>query len=373
MENKDIIALLNRYKSGTCTEQERAVLESWYLANDPENIAELSPEEFGLDLLMIGEGLPLIRPAGVRKLWPGIAVAVAATVAIVFGIWFFSSELGVPKQDKNDLTYKHDFAPGKNIAILTLANGKTIKLSDTKTGVVIGDSSLKYNDGSAITPLMADGAKVGMTSLSTPRGGTYQIILPDGTKVWLNAASSLQFPAKFTGSNRVVTLVGEGYFEVARNKNMPFKVKLADQSEIEVLGTHFNVTAYADEGTFKTTLLEGSVKVSKAGVNRMLVPGQQAEVTAGLNKISLVKDADLTEVMAWRNGLFLFKDSDLETIMKQISRWYDVDIRFQGMPLKTHFRAEVSRNVNLSQVLEILELSGVKFKKLEGRKIIVIQ
>jgi ferric-dicitrate binding protein FerR (iron transport regulator) len=212
-------------------------------------------------------------------------------------------------------------------------------------------------------------------TIATPRGGEYQIELSDGTKVWLNAASSLKFPAAFTGDERNVMLTGEAYFEVAKNAKMLFNVTV-NGLRVDVLGTHFNVNAYSDENVIATTLLEGAVKVTSqviAGTpSRSLTmkPGQQANVT-GAGRMSLVKDADVEKAVAWKNGQFQFDNEDIATIMRQISRWYDVDVLYQGAVPKRFFTGKISRRSNASQVIDMLEFAGVNLK-LVGRNIVVV-
>ncbi|HQW44934.1 MAG TPA: FecR domain-containing protein, partial [Chitinophagaceae bacterium] len=207
----------------------------------------------------------------------------------------------------------------------------------------------------------------------TPRGGQYQVTLSDGTQVWLNAASSIRFPVVFTGTERKVEITGEAYFEVAKNKAMPFKVT-AGSSEVEVLGTHFNINSYTDEPYIKTTLLEGSVKVtvpaSAAGQSsKILQYGQQTAVNKE-GKISVLNNADLEEAVAWKNGRFQFKSADLKTILRQISRWYDADVEYRGN-VNIHFTGQLPRNDNVNKVFEKLALTGEVNFKVEGKKIIV--
>jgi ferric-dicitrate binding protein FerR (iron transport regulator) len=208
--------------------------------------------------------------------------------------------------------------------------------------------------------------------ITTPRGGQYQVTFSDGTKVWLNAASSIRFPVVFTGKYRKVEITGEAYFEVAKNKAMPFKVK-ANNSEIEVLGTHFNVSAYNDEAEIKATLLEGKVKVSALDSDNklpaVLEPGEQAAINKE-GKIDIKNNADTEEVMAWMNGYFQFKSADLKTILRQIARWYDVDIEYKGNA-NMLFTGQLTRNENVSKVLSKLALTGEVHFKIEGKRIIV--
>jgi transmembrane sensor len=365
----------------------------------------------------------------VYRLWPRVAAAAAVLLVAGARIFFFNSERGILKQVQDDVAV-NDVAPGKNTATLRLANGKTISLSDAKTGVVVGASGLKYNDNTAVIskaerdllnstgkgslPTARDDGKVAMTSVATPRGGQYQITLPDGTKVWLNAASNLSFPSTFQGlGNRKVELSGEAYFEVAKDKKHPFIV-LTEKQEVEVLGTHFNINSYADEASTKTTLLEGSVRVSLGsrhlddrrdllnstgkGLNStdkrslpygrddekgrddgqgrddgeavILKPGEQARVTTN-NRIR-VTDADLAEVTAWKNGDFIFKTEDFKTIMRKVARWYNVDIVFDASaPTNLSLGGVVSRTKNISAVLKIMEATGDVHFKIEGRRITV--
>lgn len=269
----------------------------------------------------------------------------------------------------------HDIPPGGNKAILTLADGKTITLNEAANGELVkaegivirktGQGQLVYevagNDAGAATDTY--------NTISTPKGGTYQVILPDGTKVWLNAASTLKFPTSFVALNeRKVELSGEAYFEVTKDIRQPFKV-LTTKQEVQVLGTHFNISSYADESIVKTTLLEGSVKVKNLlGVkeaNVILKPGQQAIVNEGEIKVT---KADVDEVLAWKNGVFVFNDEPLESIMKKVSRWYDVEVVYEGVDKNKLFGGSVSRFDNVSKVLRQLELTGgVHFKVEEGR------
>src|SRR5690606_29853914 len=265
-----------------------------------------------------------------------------------------------------------NIAPGSNKAALTLADGSTILLDDAAEGkiseqgntfVYKTNGTLSYNAQNVNSNL---NAKQSFNTLTTPRGGQYKIVLPDSTVVWLNAESSIRFPTKFSAHERNVSLTGEAYFEVATNKSAPFKVNL-ESMEVEVLGTHFNVMAYSDEKSVNTTLIEGSVKIHKNQQQKLLRPGQQARVS---NTIK-VSNVDVNEAIAWKNGLFQFKEANIETILRQIGRWYDVKIEYQGEISDEKYRAEISRKANLSQVLKILEISGLKFSLKEGRTITV--
>ena len=268
---------------------------------------------------------------------------------------------------------KHPIVPGGNKAVLTRSDGTTIVLDSLQNGTVLQKGSTKISkQGGLLTYNVSvslnQNEAVVYNTLSTPRGGQYQVVLSDGTKVWLNATSSLHFPSAFRGNQRVVELTGEAYFEVAKNKEKPFLVKVGDM-QVKVLGTHFNINAYADEGAIKTSLLEGSVNITKAAVSGILKPGEQAILKNEADKVEIRK-ANMDEVMAWKNGLFQFDDADITTIMREIGRWYDVEIEYSGKVPQRQFEGKISRDAQLSDVLRILELSDVKFS-IVGNKIIV--
>jgi len=268
----------------------------------------------------------------------------------------------------------NDAAPGGNKAILTLANGSKIVLNNVKNGaltqqgntkvVKLDDGKLAYQSDETTAPIAVE-----YNTVSTPRGGQYQLTLADGSKVWLNAESAITFPTAFTGNERKVTIKGEAYFEVAHDASKPFQVTV-NGMQVQVLGTHFNINAYDDEGEIKTTLLEGSVKVSKGPESKLITPGQQAVVSSTEPKI-VVQQADVDEAVAWKNGLFHFNNADLQEVMRQLSRWYDVNVMYDGTIPKREFAGEMQRDLNLSQVLELLVKNDVHFK-IDGKKIIVL-
>jgi transmembrane sensor len=319
-----------------------------------------------------------------------VAAAASIVIALSAGLYFYTFRRYFANRQSQTVN-QNDIAPGRSTATLKLANGKTITLSDAKTGVVVDAAKLTYNDGSLVqnssgshfsgsqkgdqkntgpVGVASLGANEKMT-LSTPRGGTYQITLSDGTKVWLNAASSLTYtPALNENGIRRVKLAGEGYFEVAKDKAHPFRVTTSRQT-IEVLGTHFNVNSYSDDRTNRTSLLEGSVAVSFSGQRYRLKPGQQAIV--GLNAIQ-VNNFDVEEAIAWKNGMFMFSGQELESIMNQVSRWYDVTVEYNDDSIKKQtFDGSVSRFQNISQLLEVLESTGSVHFKLAGRRLTVMK
>ncbi len=301
----------------------------------------------------------------------------ASVAIILFGIGtsLWNSNKNTDQTIVNGNKYlKADIAPGGNKAMLTLSDGTTITLDSAANGAIAqqGNSSIvKSANGEIVYNLkgIAQGA-VMMNTMSTPIGGQYQVTLPDGTKVWLNAASSVTYPAAFVGKERKVKVTGEVYFDVAKNKQKPFIVDVDGKAGIEVLGTSFNINSYKDEEDIKTTLLEGSVKVSNSNKQAILKPGEQASIgnTAG---IIVKSDADLTQILAWKNGIFDFTGADLKAVMRQLERWYDIKVHYKGSVSNEVFKGKMYRNVNLSDVLETLEQLGVKFR-IEGKTLIVL-
>ena len=389
--------ILEKYLAGKASTEERALVEHWYLGvsnarklEDRDDFEQLS-DELWLGTKKRAGLLPAKMP--VRKLWSGTAIAASLLLVLGAALWFYNDSTHHPAAIK---VVVKDIAPVRNTATLTFANGRAITLSDAKTGLVVAND-LTYNDGSFVTaypeldPGIVAKDKVTQLTASTPRGGTYQITLPDGTRVWLNADSKLIFPSKFSASERMVQLTGEAYFEVAKLKgpvkslrggitasqNIPFLV-ISKNQKVEVLGTHFNINSYGDEGGVKTTLLEGSVKVTLPAApigagSIVLKPGQQSVVNG--NSEIKVTEADVELAMAWKNGLFYFKDADLKLILRTFSRWYDIDVVAPTNLGKRKFSGKLYRNVNAYQALQVLNLLGVDFnlekKELKAPKKII--
>jgi transmembrane sensor len=312
--------------------------------------------------------------------WPRFYPYAAVLLLLSATGYFIARHLNKVDSAKIAVHVKQDIAPGVNKATLTLGNGSKIILSDVKQGNIAHQRNVtvKLQNGRLVYAIGGIDASiqqpdfikpVEINTLTTPRGGQFQADLPDGTKVWLNAASSITYPVLFSGKERVVELTGEAYFEVAKNAARPFIVKTETQT-VQVLGTHFNINSYADEQSVKTTLLEGSVKViANAGKSTIQLKPSQQSVNVK-EKITVVDDADVDEAIAWKNGKFLFRNADLQTVMRQLARWYDVDVEFEGTIAPKHYHGRISRNVPVSQVFQILKTSGVNFI-INGRTIIV--
>jgi len=323
------------------------------------------------------------RKIEVMALWRRVAVAAAILLLLGAGTYLL---IRIPENNtaKTDTStgVQPDVLPGGNKAVLTLADGSTIILDSAANGQLVQQGKttvIKSSDGQLVynaKERTTDHSPLTYNTLATPRGGQYQLVLPDGSKVWLNAASSIRYPTVFTGSERKVEIKGEAYFEVAHDKTKPFTVHFSAgagagrEGAVQVLGTHFNVNAYEDEAMVKATLLEGAVQVTEDAASAMLKPGQQASVTQQ-GKIQVENNVDVDQVMSWKNGQFYFSNSDIETIMRQMARWYDVEVEYKARP-EDRYTISLSRNVPVSKLLKYLELSGgVKFK-VEGKKIVVM-
>jgi len=311
----------------------------------------------------------------IKRNWFRLAAAAVFVLAVI-GVYLLVNqqpvELPVAKSDQH---ITNDILPGGNKAVLTLSNRSDINLESVSNGTIVteGDTKIsKLNDGQLVyNTLEEKPTQVLYNTVTTPRGGQYQLLLADGSKVWLNSASSIRFPVSFNGNERRVEVSGEAYFEVAKNPSMPFKVDVNGKNEIEVLGTHFNINSYTDEGSIKTTLLEGSVKVTslKTRESKLITPGQQAQLNTD-GQITINK-ADPDKVMAWKNGYFNVDGANTKTVMQLLSRWYDVDVVYEGVIPQREWGGDIEKNLKLSQLLKILEKNNLHFR-LEGRKLVVL-
>jgi ferric-dicitrate binding protein FerR (iron transport regulator) len=381
-------ALIARHLQQRLSPAEQAALEAW-LAESPENqrlFEELTNEAY------LKEELKYIESISVEKGWKKVQAAMptqatvvpiaswkrawwmaAAAVAIAGSLWvayrytFNEQQQAIAQVEKKETPA---IVPGGNKATLTLADGSIIELDSAGTGELASQGTVKIIklEGKIAYSAETASSEPVYNTISTPKGGQYQLEMADGSRVWLNAASSVRFPALFSGPQRVVEMTGECYFEVAKDNTKPFKVKV-NHVEVLVTGTHFNVNGYQDETSNKVTLAEGSVQVNAGMSTVKLLPGQQAQAN-GNGVLELVKNADLDEVLAWKEGSFVFNSADVPTIMRQLSRWYNVEVNYQGAVSNETFSGIVSRQSNIARVLKIMEAGGVKFKT-EGNKITV--
>lgn len=366
--------LLRRYRQGAATPGERALVEAWYAQWHAEDRVSLS-EKALLESEQVMREVVMERVRGygrVRRLW--VRASVAAAVVIILGIGILKwASYQRPVTPSPVIAATHDALPGGNKAVLTLGNGSNIILDSATRGALArqgGATVVKKESGSlAYVGGRESSAAPTYNTLTTPRGGQYHLQLADGTVVWLNAASSIRYPTAFTGPTREVEVTGEAYLEVAKNPAKPFRVK-ANGVEIDVLGTSFDVNAYSDESAIRTTLVEGSVKVIGAASAKTLLPGQQAIVT---NQVAIALDnhVNIEAVLAWKNGRFMFNDTPLPDVLRQLARWYDVDVDIQGDLSKKLVWGKMERDLNLSEVLEGLRYIGINYK-IEGKKLTVM-
>ncbi|WP_316837770.1 FecR family protein [Pedobacter nutrimenti] len=368
--------LLKKYKAGTCTDQEKAIIESWHIKELHKSNFMPDEEELEYAGKAIWEALPVHhtdQKSKTRLLWIKYSAAASIILMLSGAYYMLRFKEDKPASQVNQAErYRNDVKPGGNKAVLTLANGQVLVLEDTKAGLLAneGKTSIhKTTNGELIYNSDKKSAfNVLINKLTTPKGGKYQLSLPDGTKVWLNSSSTLTYPTAFVGTFREVQLTGEAYFEVAKNKDHPFKVR-SEQQIVEVLGTHFNINNYPSEGRTRTTLLEGSVKVIWNAKDYMLKPGMQTEIGSEVKILT----ADRDQVMAWMNGDFVFKDENIRNIMHQLERWYDIEVVYQGKISDINFNAEISRSKSLVKVLSMLEKTGSVHFKIEERRVIVME
>lgn len=368
--------LAGKWKNKRTSPEEEAELMAWLNRDSDEPL--VIPGSYAESAQQLKEDIYAQIQANIHRKKPAarwwMAAAAAAVFAVVLTVWLNNAPAS-RQPLAGQVPSSADIAPGRNMATLTLGNGKTVQLSGARSGVVINTTLLTYNDGSAVEVPAGSGNGEYMVA-ATPRGGTYQIILPDGSKVWLNAASSLEFPSSFKNYQvRKVKLIGEAYFEIAKIRKadgkdgmVPFIVSSNGQ-EVEVLGTQFNICGYPEEPGIKTTLVEGSVRINGGkGHPVLLQPGQQAVWTNGAVS---VRQADIEEAVAWKNGYFMFNDEPLGSIMQKLSRWYNIDPVFEDDLTEHTFFGMVSKSKPISAVLRIMETTGGVHFKIEGQKVIV--
>ncbi|MGN8070397.1 FecR family protein [Mucilaginibacter sp. 22184] len=366
--------LLRRYHNGQVSEEEKAWVETWYLhMKTDDQTDELTDDvmehdrQQSLDALLHDINAPRHT-----RLWPRF-VAAAVIIMILAGIYALNHRQKTPQTVAATKPVVHDFAPGSNKVILTLSNGSKVELNDAKKGKVADESGTLINktaDGQ-ISYAKQEGAdhlknQQLFNTAATPRGGQYQLVLADGTRVWLNAASSVKYPVEFSGSERKVELTGEAYFEVAHDQKRPFRV-VSNGQRVEVLGTHFNINAYDNEQAVKTTLLQGSVRIVAGANIKTIKPGEQAQLKHGQVTVNAV---DTDEAVAWKNGFFNFNDADIGTVMRQLTRWYDLEVKYEGSIPQRQFTGEISRNVTARQILDILSFKKIHYR-IDGNTIVI--
>jgi len=382
MTREEYNELYKKYISGNCTEEEQELLENFQDNLNLEGhewIKDQMGDRESVKGTIHNELLTSIAKQKRRQVFK-IRIRYAAAASIIM---IMSTALYFQNTSKKDQIlvktesprFKNDISPGNNKAILTLDDGSLINLDEAQNGVLASESNTNIlKTGNGQLEYSHDGKLVETikyNTLSTPMGGQYQLALPDGSKVWLNSGSSIRFPTAFIGKERVVELKGEAYFDITQNKKMPFIVHTNNSMDIRVLGTQFNVMAYDDEKSIKTTLIEGSVQILRESGTALLEPGQAAVFNKGTGKIS-VANADIEEAAAWKNGYFIFSNENIESIMRKVSRWYNIDITYQGNLSNKDFVGTISRDKNISELLKMLELTGAIHFKIEGRRVTVM-
>lgn len=390
MNKEEVKQLAKKFLDGTATVEEQATLHNWYTANltDEEELVFTSKPESRDEVknrIFTEVRHRIAKNKGGRsiKLWLRIAAAASIIIAISAGTWFFGSVY----KNSNAPISANDIAPGKNTATLTLSDGSKLILSDAANGNLAeqnGVTITKTADGQVVYKMdvaaQTGERGIALNTLTTAKGEQYQIALPDGTRVWLNAATSLTFPATFANaSQRKVELSGEAYFEVAKNKKQPFIVK-TDKQQVEVLGTHFNISSYSDEQSAKTTLVEGSIKINTSSLytggekmrESILKPGQQS--TLNSKGIITIEQVAVDDATAWKNGKFVFDNESIESIMRRLVRWYDFEVIYEGQDVKElPFTGSISRYSNISKILDKITYTQNIHFKIEGRRITVMK
>ena len=399
MSNDRLRYLLEQYASDVSTPEETRELFGWIRKSKDdmllkEKIKELwAGHENGKQLPDVDWDAIYTKiintPVIAKKhVWFRVAAAAVIIVLLFMGYFIFNDHATKPiakTKTQQQSRFENDLTPGGNKAVLTLANGAQIILDSATNGALtqqgntkiikLDNGQLSYNsvNGSSSSPKTGE---ILYNTVSTPRGGQYQVVLADGSKVWLNAASSLRFPTSFTGNAREVTLTGEGYFEVTHDDAKPFKV-LANGVEIKVLGTHFNINAYKDEPTIKTTLLEGSVKVGIGAASKTIRPGEQAQIEShdnSLNPKIMVQSVDVDATVAWKNGRFIFHGNNILSVMRQLARWYDVEVSYEGNVTDEEFVGVINRSryENISEILDMLEKTRTVSFAISGHHVTVM-
>jgi transmembrane sensor len=362
--------LLKKFNDGKASKEEISLLERWYVHE--AELRQADPEELDYPQIRneMWNKIQQSKNKPSKLLWPRIIAAASVLLVLSVGAYFLAGRQSRPNTIAGNQA--QDLAPGSDKAVLTLANGKQITVTGAKTGLLTSQGNTAIHIGADHEVVYSNpndqSSAIGYNTMTTPRGGQHRLVLDDGTRIWLDAASSITFPVTFTGKYRQVKITGQVYFEVAHNPAKPFRV-LTNGQVVEVLGTHFNINAYPDEPAVKTTLFEGSVKVSASGNQAVLKPGQQAQTS--LNNISVTEDADMDGAIAWHKGLFKFDNADIPTVMRQLARWYDVDITYEGEISDQRFSGEIYRNMNALKVSDILSYGKIHFR-IEGKKIIVM-
>lgn len=386
MSNERLTYLMDRYVRQQQTEAEKAELRQLLADGQYEDQVKAVIDQYSRQPLpdyKMREGASAeildtilqtaapVTPGVVRSIGPVRYLWWAAAVVVLCGAGIYLLRRPA-KQETIIVKAGQPGAPGSNKAILTLSDGAQVALEDNgNQQLQQGSTAIRQQGGLLHYNASGNTASVSYNTLSVPRGGQFQLVLPDGTKVWLNAATKLKYPTAFTGNSRVVELQGEAYFEVAQQADQPFRVEVNNEETVEVLGTDFNIMSYSDENKSVTTLVRGAVKVTGSKTEQVLRPGQQALLDKQVGTMA-VGPADIDRALAWKTGFFELDNTDLPTLMRQLARWYDVEIEDQSKGnTENSFGGRISRKLNLRDVLHVLEQYGVK-TRIEGNKVVIL-
>lgn len=383
MNQDHIKSLLQKYASGDLSDQEREILSEAIRTADDNTFLDFMKDheenswnadrrrnaddallQLLQDKISAMEDPVMVRKAARVRYW---AFAAGLLLLILAGTWMYQQQ-----HAGNSAGYTPDIAAASPKAMLTLGDGSVVSLDSAGNRLIPqGGTAIQQQGGLLVYRGTDNGESVSINTLSTPRGGQFAVQLPDGSRAWLNAASSLRYPTAFRNGERRVEVTGEVYFEVSARASAPFIVMVKDKLLVKVLGTNFNINAYADEQQVYTTLLTGKVQVDAPAANKRveLLPSQQAVLTKN-GDLDLNKEPDMERVMAWRNGIFYFEDAELREVMAQLSRWYDVDITFEPGVRKLYFSGKLQRQLGLSQLLSVLDMSGIHYR-ITGRKMVI--
>jgi ferric-dicitrate binding protein FerR (iron transport regulator) len=371
------------------TNEDKLWLLNYLESNDDAALRELMQEKFRQDtsfaiahekaeklLSQIHEKITPSKPKGKlffvsNRKWMAVAAAVfvcmGSAIFLLNNTHFFTHK-NIAANTNNAI--RNDAAPGKNGAILRLSNGNTIVLDSINDGLLAMQGNVQVEKKDGMVSYKGSNDQVLYNDIITEQGKQWAMTLPDGSKVWLNAASSIHYPLSFKGNERLVEVTGEAYFEVVHNAKQPFRAKVGDQI-IEDLGTHFNINAYNNENAIRTTLIEGALKVTKANNSVVLTPGQQTVSTKDNTRLK-IENPNVNDVIAWKNGFFAFRNADITTIMRQLARWYNVEVKYEGAIPDQEFSGKIDRNLSLAQVLKILTEAKVHFKIEDGKRIMIL-
>jgi len=384
MKSKEPLELIHKYLAGKASAEEIEIIEEWYASFEEKELLNTPSEK---DLAKVKRSIYSRLRHDLNITTPVVSiykkrlfrVSAAAILLLMMGgsyfLFFQSFNHGKVLVQAKQKVNNDVVPPSTNKATLTLADGKKIELDSSGNGTLALQGKInviKQDNGLIVYKGEVSADENKFNTLTVPKGSKpMKLLLEDGSLVWLNVASSITYPTAFAGSERRVEITGEAYFEITKNKGKPFIVKKKnDDAQVQVLGTHFNVNAYDDEAVLKVTLLEGAVDVSKAGNHALLKPGQQALISKEASRV--LNNVDLEEVMAWKNGRFYFDGADIKTVMRQVEKWYNVDVSYES-EIPYSFVAKISRNVNASELLKILQLTELVHFRIEGNKITVMK